>query len=237
MDNSHILLVEDNAKIQKANRRMLELNGYIVDTVPSLAGARASMEKSVPDLLVLDIMLPDGSGLAFCEEVRTQYDMPILFLTALGEKDSIVKGLRAGGDDYLPKPYDYDELLARIEALLRRAERRGGRASPGEDIGPLHLDHLAGRAYLNGRDVLLKPKEYALLHMLVQSAGQYLRAEDLYAAVWGSDVNGDARTVYVHISGLRKKLCMQKDGVLNIEHTRGKGYRFVVSEKKEVREL
>lgn len=220
-----ILLVEDNPEIQKVNKRMLELYGYTVAVAFDIEQAWRCMEEAPPDLLVLDIMLPDGSGLAFCEQVREKSDTPILFLTALGEKDDIVGGLRKGGDDYLAKPYDYDVLLARIEALLRRAGRR---APPAEDIGPLRLEYRAGRAYVNGGDALLKPKEFALLRVLVEDTGRFIPSEKLYETVWGAQPNGDPRTVYVHIAGLRKKLCMDDGSKVNIEHVRGKGYRFVM---------
>lgn len=198
---------------------MLELSGYEVVTAHNVQAAREYLERDSADLLVLDIMLPDGSGLGFCEEVRRKTGVPILFLTALGTKTSIVKGLRAGGDDYLSKPYDYDELLARIEALLRRADRQ---AVLLEDIGQLHMDYTAGRAFVYGIDALLKPKEFALLRLLVERAGEYIAPAELYRSVWGEDAAGDARTVYVHIAGLRKKL----RGTVAIEQARGRGYRL-----------
>lgn len=230
MERSRILLVEDNPAIQKANKRMLELNGYDVETAMDIEQARALMANAPPDLLVLDIMLPDGSGLAFCEEVRQATDAPILLLTALSKKDDIVRGLRAGADDYLSKPYDYDELLARIEAMLRRVQRMDRQAPRVVEIGPLRIDYRCGRAYVQGEDALLKPKEFSLLKLLVENTGQYLASEALYETMWGSAANNDARTVYVHIAGLRKKLRMNSSSAVSIQHARGKGYRFVLKD-------
>lgn len=134
-------------------------------------------------LVVLDIMLPDGSGLDFCWELReSALAVPILFLTVLNENSDIVAGLRAGGDDYLTKPYDYDVFLARIEALLRRVGKAGG-SSLCQGIGDLTFDTTAQRVYRNGKDALLKPREYALLRLLTENLGAYFPPEILYKRV------------------------------------------------------
>ena len=219
-----VLLVEDNLDIQKANRRMLELNGFQVYTALSVAQARECLAYTEPDALVLDVMLPDGSGIAFCQELRTHSDIPVLFLTAMDDRDDIVKGLRAGGDDYITKPYDFEELLARLEAILRRYGHQHRRTASTQTIGDIRIDYLVGRVYLHGEDVLLKPKEFALLLAFMDNRGQYLSPRKLYEIVWGGIDADDPRTVYVHLAGLRKKLQMTEDSVLNIEHIRGQGY-------------
>lgn len=220
---SVILLVEDNVDIMQANRRMLEMHGYGVSSAASLAEARRELDAGQPDLAVLDIMLPDGSGLDFCGELRERRPgTPVLFLTVLGEKDDVVTGLRAGGDDYLTKPYDYDILMARIEALLRRA----GRSSLPQVIGPLSVDHTSHRVYRDGKDTFLKPKEYALFLLLARNPGVFFQPEDLYRQVWAAPCC-DVRTVYAHVCSLRKKLGIHGDGSLAIEQKRGRGYRLV----------
>ncbi|MDR1387282.1 MAG: response regulator transcription factor [Propionibacteriaceae bacterium] len=221
MRRKKILVVEDNLEIQRANERMLQLSGYAVETAFDLGQARVAIKRAAPDLVVLDILLPDGSGVAFCEEIRRVTDVPILFVTALGETGDVVKGLRAGGDDYLPKPYHYAELMARIEALLRR-ERRV--VAPTISVGSIEINLLSRRASVNGRDLLLTPKEFALLEILARSAGQYLSGAELYERAWGMGPIDDVRTVWDHMSRLRRKI--GENAGVRFESARGKGYRI-----------
>ena len=177
MKGYHILLGEDEPDILEYNREQLEQRGYQVTAVSTLGQAEACVLRDNPDLLVLDVMMPDGSGVDLCRRLREQFQGPILFLTSLGESSQIVQGLRAGGDDYITKPYDIEELAARIEAHLRRLERRVG-----EDIhqggSRLYLNVKSQRAYLDGRDMLLKPKEYRLLAALMRNRGRYMEARE-----------------------------------------------------------
>jgi DNA-binding response OmpR family regulator len=152
---SKILMVEDDPQIQAVNRNMLTRRGYDVLCAMNLAEARGLLENDPPDAVVLDIMLPDGSGLDFLRELRKNGDdTPVLLLTALSKDSDVVRGLESGGDDYLPKPYNYDVLAARVDALMRRR----GMAVPVRSIekGGLTLDLIAGRAFVNGEDLLLK---------------------------------------------------------------------------------
>ncbi len=202
MNKGEILLVEDNAEILKANLWMLKREGYTVKYAETVDQARACVGAHMPDLIVLDILLPDGSGLTFCEEVRRRANVPILFLTALGKSGDIVKGLQTGGDDYLAKPYEYKVLLARIEALLRRAKARRQTI----ERGPLLLDIPSMHVYVDGRDALLTQKEFLILLTLMEREGESISAEDLYHAAWGTDAAGDTRAVRPQISRLRGKL-------------------------------
>lgn len=221
-----ILLVEDSWEIQRVNSRMLTRRGYRVESAMTLAEARDRLRASPPDLVVLDILLPDGDGLDFCAELRAlRAEMPILFLTARDKVSDIVKGLEGGGDDYLTKPYDYDVFAARVEALLRRA---GQNRQQRREIGPITLDYARQRAYLHGEDALLKPREFALLALLVEHMGENMTPEALYETIWGAEVNSDLRTVYVHIAGLRRKLRMEGTRGLRIENEREKWYRLVL---------
>jgi DNA-binding response OmpR family regulator len=218
----NILLVEDNRDIQEVNKNMLiRRGGYHVHLAKNLAEAQERLTEAVPDIIVLDILLPDGSGLDFLEDLRQNTDIPVLLLTALAKPGDAVKGLRAGGDDYLTKPYDNAELLARIESLLRRASHLPKTLTKGR----LTLNMISGMAFINGRDLLLSPKEFAVLLLLAQNEGKTVSAEYLYTEVWGLPMN-DIRTLKKHISELRKKLETETNDC-EIVNVRGEGYCFM----------
>jgi DNA-binding response OmpR family regulator len=212
-------LVEDNEKIMQGNKRLLERNGYETAIALSLREARAAVETQRPDAIILDIMLPDGSGLDFMRELRESEHagIPILLLTGLTAKEDILRGLKSGGDDYLTKPYDFDELLARTEALLRRAARVPEVITKGR----LSLDVTAAVAALDGNDLLLTQKEFALLLIFVQSEVRPIAGEYLYEKIWKAPYNNDDNAVKTAVSKLRKKL----DGSgYTISAERGEGY-------------
>lgn len=223
--NKGILMIEDNQAILRTNRMMLELEGYPVLTAETLEQGREIMKREQPALILLDILLPDGNGLQYCRELLGHNGPRILFLSALNTPEDIIAGLRAGGDDYMTKPYLLEELLARVEALLRRP------VVPGHEInslciGSLELKNTAGgsRAYLGGKDLLLTPKELALLSILLQKQGEFVLTHVLYEQVWGMKAL-DTRTVKHHIRRLREKLV--KDPQIVIESEQGKGYRVL----------
>jgi DNA-binding response OmpR family regulator len=219
-----ILLVEDDSDIQEINREMLELRGCGIRAAMNLAEAREKIAEKKPDAIVLDIMLPDGSGLDFLKELRENSDIPVLLLTALGDSSDVVRGIRAGGDDYLPKPYDYDIFMARIEALLRRSSR--SREANIVTKGPLTLDVVASRATLSGGDLLLSQKEFAALLLLAQNEGKTLSAEYLYETIWKTVMCGDNRAIQQTVSRLRKKI---EHAGFSIRTLRGEGYMFTES--------
>jgi DNA-binding response OmpR family regulator len=205
--NRLILLVEDNEQIQRGNERMLKRRGYAVASALTLAEARRRIAEQTPDAIVLDIMLPDGNGLDFMRELRmrklkTESSVPILLLTGLTTPEDVVRGLSSGGDDYLAKPYDFNVLVARIEALLRRT----GRVPETLTKGALQLDIIASRAYLDGNDLLLSPKEFALLLLMAQNEGRLLSAEYLSEAIWKQPPAADNGAVKTAVSRLRSKL-------------------------------
>ena len=218
---STILLIEDNLKILDANKEYLESEGYAVLSAATLAEGGLILRENAVDLLILDIMLPDGSGIDFCAEIRKFTDIPVLYLTCLDEGDSLVAALTAGGDEYVTKPYSLDTLSARIMALLRRV--RISKLSPEAfSLGPLFVDCGKRMMSLNNADMMLKPKEFDLLLVLVRGLGQKFTAEELYGLVWSGDAI-DVRTVVVHISSLRKKL---ENSPISIATEQRKYYRL-----------
>ena len=214
-----IVLVEDNEQIMQGNERMLKRRGYEVITALTLAEARSAIEAQIPDLFVLDIMLPDGSGLDFMAELRQHSQVPILLLTGLTTPEDIVRGLTAGGDDYLAKPYDFGVLLARVEALLRRAQQ----VPECIHKGRLRLDVTADVATLDGADLLLSQKEFSLLLIFVQNEKRFISAEYLYEKVWKQPMSGNSNTLKTMINRLREKI---KSCGYRIEWSRGEGYCF-----------
>lgn len=214
-----ILLVEDNEQIMQGNERMLKRRGYEVITALTLTQARSAIQAQMPDLFVLDIMLPDGSGLDFMAELRQHSQVPILLLTGLTTPEDIVRGLTAGGDDYLPKPYDFGVLLARVEALLRRAQQVPEHIHKGR----LRLDVTADEATLDGADLLLSQKEFALLLIFVQNEERFISAEYLYEKVWKHPMLGNSNTLKTTINRLRDKI---KSSGYRIAWSRGEGYCF-----------
>jgi len=223
MKDAKILIIEDDFDIRSANRAALELKGYQVLEADTLSKGRQIAKDLLPDLIILDILLPDGNGLKFCEELRGKSGIRILLLSALGTKSDLLAGLRAGGDDYMSKPYDMDELLLRVEALLRRGMPIGVDETVIK-LDRLEMNFISRRAFMGGRDILLKPKEFALLEMLVRSRGRTVTVEELYEKVWNLNSAGDVRTVKEHISRIRSKL--GEDSTLAIVSDRGKGYRL-----------
>lgn len=220
-----VLLVEDDSRIMAANRRTLETVGYLILEAPDLKVARTLLIAHRPDVIVLDILLPDGSGLDFIAEIRALTTAPILLLTALGKKDERLCGLRAGADDYITKPYDLDEFRERVSAFMRRAQLYEQHFPDQLTLGPLTLDMMRQRAYLSGIDLQLTPKEYALLLILARNVGVPIPKEDLYEAAWNMPMLGNSSALWRQISALKRKL-----GVSGVEITteRGEGYLLSV---------
>jgi len=219
--NRSILLVEDNIEIQLVNSNMLKRRGgYNVYLAMNLEEARGIVASTDLDIILLDITLPDGSGLDFLAELRQDKNIPVLILSAHGKIQDKLKGLEAGSDDYLSKPYDNDELILRIESLLRRAEQMPKVITK----GALTLRVNSNQAFVNGVDIMLGQNiEFSLLNIFVQAENKTLSAEYLYEEVWGQPMAEDDNAVRKAVTRLRTKL--EKSGYTIItEH--GKGYRF-----------
>lgn len=213
-----ILLVEDNPHILRINAEVLGLRGYEVLRASTAAEARGHLQWHPVDLIVLDIMLPDANGLDLCRELKKQYHVPILFLTALGENQDVVEGLRAGGDDYLSKPYDLEVFVARVEARLR--ERNDNRRHV--SYGCLRLDTVSLTGFVNGQDIQLTQKEFTVLLLLAQNAEHRVPSIELAREVWGDGADQENSALWTLVSRLRKKL-RSEESRLEIASLRG-GY-------------
>ena len=223
-----LLLVEDDKVLAKLNARLLARQGYRVQVAHTVAEARSIIASSLPDLFVLDIELPDGSGLSLCEELRKQSDAPVMFLTGRVETKDKIKGLDTGGDYYLTKPYDKNELLAVIQSLLRREgrmrEKVNGSAAVAKGSLELRLDER--KAYVSGRDAGLTVREFDILLMLVQNEDIELSAEAIYTKVWGMSMYHDPNAIRQAISHIRKKLGEENAVDFAIFTKYGSGYVF-----------
>lgn len=227
MREKTVLLVEDNEDTMNINRTALAMRGWRVLEARTLWEAHDVLERETPDAVVLDVMLPDGSGFDFCREAE-RGGIPVLFLTALGSKGDVLRGLSAGGDDYLAKPYDLDILTARVESLLRRSRHIGTGWPQRFELGPLAFDIVASKAFSDGRDLRLTQKEFALLLALSQSAGRTTPAHELYESVWGRPMGEDGGVLWRHISSLRKKL-PESGRVAILSAPRGGGYSLEIA--------
>ncbi len=221
MRHAHILMVEDEQKVSSFNREYLEGQGYEVSVAETLAKARFLLEEHMPDLILLDVMLPDGLGFDFCTELRQKTNAPIIFLTSRNENESVVKGLMQGGDDYIAKPYDLTVLGARVAAQLRcKGIEFAGRI----ELPPMSIDILGGVVQLEDRQISLPPKELQLLCCLALSAGRRVSGEELYHRAWGME-DGDWKSIIpVNISRLRKRLGLDDDSVFEISGSKQMEY-------------
>jgi DNA-binding response OmpR family regulator len=218
-----ILVVDDERNIIELVRLYLEQAGFAVAEARDGTEALRQHERVDPDLVVLDLMLPGMDGMEVTREVRRRGETPILMLTARAEDIDRIVGLELGADDYLTKPFNPRELVARVKAILRRADPtlRGARPM---DVGSLRVDPRRRDAYVGERRLELRPREFDLLAALARDPGVVWSRDELLSSVWGTDFPGETRTVDVHVSELRRKL--GHDGP-PIETVKGVGYRLV----------
>ena len=223
-----VLIVEDDRNIQELLQLYLEKEGYAVTVAGDGGQGLAKFRSIKPDLVLLDVMMPVMDGWAVCKAIRADSQTPIIMLTAKGETDDKVTGLKSGADDYVTKPFEMKELLARIEAVLRRtgsapAEEKSRRLS----FDKMTIDMDAFELILDGKKVDAPPKEMELLFYLASSPNRVYTRNQLLDEVWGFDYFGDSRTVDVHVKRLREKL----EGVSeqwNLKTVWGVGYKFEV---------
>jgi len=221
---SSILIAEDDRAVRESLRRALQLEGYDVAVAPNGAEALEAIRSHPPDALLLDVSMPMVDGLTVSRVLRSEQNrVPILMLTARTETSDRVAGLDAGADDYMPKPYDLDELLARVRALLRRADYSAPADGESLSIGDLRLDGAARRAFRAEREIELSKTEFDLLELLVQNQGIVLDHTTIYERIWNYDFGPDSKNLAVYIGYLRRKT--EAEGESRLVHTvRGVGY-------------
>jgi DNA-binding response OmpR family regulator len=218
-----ILVVDDERNIVELVRLYLEKEGFAVTAASDGEQALVLYERTAPDMVILDLMLPKMDGFEVCRELRRRSDVPILMLTARSEDVDAIVGLELGADDYVTKPFNPRALVARVKAILRRtdATAKGGRPIT---VGDLRIDPRRREAYVGERRLGLRAREFDLLAALARDPGVVLSREALLEDVWGTDFPGETRTVDVHVAEVRKKL--GEDGP-QVETVRGIGYRLV----------
>ncbi len=220
-----VLLADDDRAIRESLVRALELEGYQVTEVDDGVAALATARRAQFDVLVIDVMMPGVDGLGVCRVLRAESDLtPILMLTARVETPDRVAGLDAGADDYLPKPFELDELLARLRALLRRTSADAGpAASRMLRLGALAVDPGARRVWWRDTEITLSKTEFDLLELLVRNEGLVLDRATIYQRIWGYEFGSDSKNLAVYIGYLRRKL--EQAGATDLIHTvRGVGY-------------
>ena len=226
MSNELVLVVDDEKTLVKALTFNLEKEGFRVEQAYDGEEALTKVFALKPDIVVLDLMLPQVDGFEVCRQIRKKTDVPIIMLTARSEDIDKVLGLELGADDYLTKPFNSRELVARIKAILRRSLFREEETKKIAQIGNLQVDLLQHRVRLDGKDINLTSKEFALLSFLVANAGNVYSREQLLEQVWGYDYYGDVRTVDVHIRHLREKLEQDPGNPNLILTVWGTGYKI-----------
>ena len=218
-----ILVVDDEEPIRQLASLYLEKEGFQVACAADGPEAIEVAQRQRPALVVLDVMLPTIDGFEVCRRLRQDSEVPILMLTARNEDVDKIVGLELGADDYLTKPFNPREMVARVKAILRRYES-GQRAGPTLRLGPLTVDKQRREARAGDRELALRTKEFELLAALLENAGIVLSREQLLDLVWGYDFYGETRTVDVHVQHLRQKLAGSGVGIQTV---RGVGYKLV----------
>ncbi|HXP93123.1 MAG TPA: response regulator transcription factor [Candidatus Binatia bacterium] len=222
-----ILVVDDESAILQTLRFNLERSGYTVCTAGDGRSAIALAASEKPDLVILDIMLPILDGIEACKEIRKASGVPIIMLTAKEQEIDKVLALELGADDYVTKPFSLGEFLARIKARLRRADGDGnGSRNEAITVSDLTLDPSRQRLVVRGREVSLAPKEFRLLHVLMENRGRIVTRQMLLEKVWGYDFEGEHQTISVHIRWLREKIEIDPNNPRHIVTVRSRGYMF-----------
>jgi DNA-binding response OmpR family regulator len=226
-----ILFVEDEEAISDPFARALERAGFEPVVTRTAAGALELADELGPDLVLLDLTLPDRDGRDVCRELRRRSDVPIVMLTARGTEMDRVVGLELGADDYVVKPFSGAEVISRIRAVLRRAHASGAEQPAAVVVGELEVDRGARAARLRGTELELHRKEFDLLAELAANAGRVVTREDLMSRVWDVNWFGSTKTLDVHIGSLRRKLGDDPAQPTFIETVRGVGFRLIVPEE------
>ena len=225
----HLLLIDDDALLARSLAYTLEQAGYQTATAGSAAEGLACIDRDPPDLILLDIGLPDMDGLTMLRRIQKERSTPVIFLTARRRELDEVLGLELGAEDYITKPFNEDVLLARIRTVLRRSERLETSAPPTSSlivVGDLQIDPAAHTVACAGQPVDLSPKAFDLLRVLALNPGQVLSINELLEQVWGAEYIGEPQVVYVHIRWLREKLESDPSHPRRILTVHGVGYKL-----------
>jgi DNA-binding response OmpR family regulator len=220
-----LLIVDDEPTILETVENKFRKEGFSTFTADSAEEGMRLYKRIKPDLVILDIMLPQRSGLDFCRAIRRDSQTPIIFISAKIEEADRIKGLELGADDYVVKPFNLSELAARVKAILRRAT-----GEPVKEIvekGNLRIDPRSHESWLDDRPLNLSPKEFALLYFLARNSGQVFSREALLDRVWGRDAFVSARTVDVHVRWLRTRIEPDPNNPVRLMTVRGVGYKFL----------
>ncbi|KUO08044.1 response regulator transcription factor [Streptomyces sp. DSM 15324] len=221
-----VLLVEDDEPVAESLRRGLRRYGFEVDWVTT--GAAALAHRDPYDVVLLDLGLPDTDGLDVCKALRERGNVPIIVISARSDETDRVVGLELGADDYVSKPFGVREVIARIRAVMRRAQPRTAAESGPDRYGArLTIDRKAARVHVDGAEVALAPKEYDLLAFLTEEPGALMSREQIMEAVWDANWFGPTKTLDVHVAALRRKLA----GVVTVEAVRGVGFRLEIAKE------
>jgi DNA-binding response OmpR family regulator len=221
-----ILLVDDEAAIVQSLRYNLEKNGYLVTAAGDGRSAVALAASEEPDLVILDIMLPLLDGIEACKEIRKTSTVPIIMLTAKDQEFDKVLALELGADDYVTKPFSLGEIIARVKARLRRQEVDHESRDETITIGEISIDRSRQRLVVRGEVVALAPKEFRLLHVLMENRGRIVTRQMLLEKVWGYDFEGEHQTISVHVRWLREKIEIDPNNPRHIITVRSRGYMF-----------
>jgi len=222
-----VLVVDDERNVTRLVRMYLTADGFHVETAANGEEAIEKARTARPDIVILDLMMPAMDGWEVCRRLRTHSDVPIIMLTARSDDVDKIVGLELGADDYLTKPFNPRELVARVKAVLRRYQA-GKKPTPLIDLDSLKSDTYGREARVDGHIVELRPKEYDLLVTLARSPGVVFDRERLIHLVWGYEYVGDTRTVDVHIAGLRDKI---SGSTVRIQTVWSVGYKLVVQKE------
>jgi two-component system response regulator RegX3 len=228
-DRQRILIVEDEDSLAESIRYNLEREGFAVRVAEDGAVALEAFRAETPELVILDLMLPQVSGLDVCRAIRAESSVPVIMVTAKDSEADKVTGLELGADDYVTKPFSMRELVSRVRANLRRARM----SVPSDDMdevlrgGPIELDVGRHEARIRGEPVAFPPKEFELLETFLRRKGRLLTRHFLIDEVWGSDYFGDTKTLDVHVKRIRRKIEEDPHGPVHLQTVRGLGYKFV----------
>ena len=225
--NGKIFIIEDETSIIRLVQHNLEKDGFIVSSAINGNEGLKDLKKFEPNLLLLDWMLPDLSGIEICKSIRkdTSFkNLPVIMLTAKGEEEDKIKGLDSGADDYLTKPFSYNELLARIKAILRRSDPKT--VSDTLEIDDLRLDRLEKRVFRDSIEIQLGPTEFRLLEFFLTNPKRVFTRDQILENVWPNNINVETRTIDVHIRRLRKSININNNKEL-IRTVRSSGYSLI----------